>query len=225
MLRAMLGRDLYLPVQVRCTKAYFGNEHAEWCVCPTGLSEESIVYSFGVGADISFDLGLIRQFGMRVHGFDPTPRSITWVRSQDLPEKFVFHDYGIGGHDGNVLFRAPEDPNHVSYKAVPGGGPGAPLIEAPVHRLATILKKLGHERIDVLKMDIEGAEYEVVQDLISCRNHVKQLLVEFHHSWQEIGLRRTREAVEGLNRAGYKIFYISPSGTEFSFVRSSSATL
>jgi len=220
----MVGRDLYISVQAHCPKAYLGNEHADWCVCPTGLSEKSVVYSFGVGTDISFDLELIRRFRMRVHGFDPTPRAIAWVRSQDLPERFIFHDYGVGGHDGNVLFRAPENPNQVSYSVVPRGATGGPLIEAPVHRLATIVKNLGHEQIDVLKMDIEGAEYEVVADLVSFEKPVNQLLVEFHHSWQELGIRSTKEAVAALNRAGYKIFHISPSGREISFVRNSWAT-
>jgi FkbM family methyltransferase len=220
LLREVLGRGRRIPVQVRCAKQYFGNEHAEWCVCPDGLSEESIVYSFGVGTDISFDLELIRRFGMRVDGFDPTPRAIAWLRSQDLPEKFVFHDYGIGGHDGNVIFRAPQDPSDVSYRVVPHGSLGVALIEAPVQRLESILKNLGHQKIDVLKMDIEGAEYDVVEDLLSSQIPVKQLLVEFHHSWQEIGMKRTQEAVSALNQAGYKIFYVSPSGTEFSFVKS-----
>ena len=222
--RAIVGRDLYISVQAHCAKAHFGNEHADWCVCPAGLSEESVVYSFGVGTDISFDLELIRRFGMRVHGFDPTPRAIAWVKSQDLPEKFIFHDYGIAGHDGNVLFRAPENPNHVSYSVVSRGSLKTPLIEAPVRRLATIVKNLGHEKIDVLKMDIEGAEYEVVEDLVSFEKPVNQLLVEFHHSWQELGIRSTKEAVAALNRAGYKIFHISPSGREISFVRNSWAT-
>jgi FkbM family methyltransferase len=217
--RAIVGGDLYLKAQVRCAQACLGNEGAEWCVCPTGLSEDSIVYSFGVGTDISFDLELIRQFGLRVHGFDPTPRAIAWVRSQRLPEKFIFHNYGIGARDGNALFRPPQNPDHVSYRVAPRGGPGTRLVEAPVHRLATILEKLRHERVDVLKMDIEGAEYEVVPDLFSCGNPVNQLLVEFHHGWREIGVEKTKEAVAALNRAGYKIFYVSPYGTEFSFVK------
>jgi FkbM family methyltransferase len=158
---------------------------------------------------------------MRVHGFDPTPRAIAWVKSQDLPEKFIFHDYGIGGHDGNVLFRAPENPNHVSYSVVPRGATDGSFIEAPVHRLATIVKELGHEKIDVLKMDIEGAEYAVVEDFVSFEKPVNQLLVEFHHSWQETGIRSAKEAVATLNRAGYKIFHVSPSGREISFVRRS----
>src|SRR5258708_325938 len=76
--RALIGKDLRLPVDLDCQRSFLGNEHAQWCICPAGLSPESVVYSFGVGQDISFDRELIGCFGVRVHAFDPTPRSIAW---------------------------------------------------------------------------------------------------------------------------------------------------
>jgi hypothetical protein len=79
------------------------------------------------------------------------------------------------------------------------------------------MSTLGHRSIDVLKMDIEGAEYDVISDLLSSRVQVDQLLVEFHHRWPEIGLLKTRNTVDQLNSAGFRIFDISPSGEEFSF--------
>jgi len=92
-------------------------------------------------------------------------------------------------------------------------------IQMPVLRLATIMEKLGHDHIDVLKMDIEGAEYGVIADLLSCEIRVDQLLVEFHHRWPEVGLDKTRRAIHELNERGYRIFNISPNGEEYSFLR------
>jgi len=34
----------------------------------------AVVYSLGIGEDISFDLALIEKYGARVHAFDPTPK-------------------------------------------------------------------------------------------------------------------------------------------------------
>ena len=92
-------------------------------------------------------------------------------------------------------------------------------IQAPVHRLMTIMEMLGHDHIDVLKMDIEGAEYGVIADLLSCNIRVDQLLVEFHHRWPELGLQKTKRAIRELNRAGYQIFNVSLNGEEYSFLR------
>ena len=68
----------------------------------------------------------------------------------------------------------------------------AEAIEVPVRRLSTIMRELGHGAIDLLKMDIEGAEYEVIADLLACGADVRQLLVEFHHRWPEVGIARTK---------------------------------
>lgn len=217
--RSWRGRDLHVKIQELRARACLGNDKASWCVCPNGLSEESVVYAFGVGTDISFDLELIRRFGMIVHAFDPTPRSIAWVQSQELPEKFIFHDYGIGGHDGNVVFHPPENSSFASYSVLSRGSVTAPAVEGPVFRLATIMKTLGHTKIDVLKMDIEGGEYDVLSDLLASRVPVQQLLVEFHHRWKDVGLDRTRNAIQNLNQAGFRIFHVSAIGEEYSFLK------
>ena len=112
------GRDTWQRVQAQCRQILLGNEHARWCVCPTRFTPQRIVYSFGVGEEISFDLELIRQFGVRVHAFDPTPRSIQWVRTQAAPAEFVFHEYGVADIDGTCQFAPPENPTHVSHSVV-----------------------------------------------------------------------------------------------------------
>jgi FkbM family methyltransferase len=216
-LGVLTGRDIWQRSQVECDLLSLGNDGARWSIHPTGLSRESVVYSCGVGEDISFDLELIRRFGVTVHAFDPTPRTVQWLRTQAVPKQFIFHEYGIADRDGRTRFFPPEDPSHVSHsmvrrKTVTGD------IEVPVYRLTTIMNMLGHGSIDVLKMDVEGAEYAVLRDMLTSGICVRQLLVEFHHRWPEIGLDRTREAIRDLNQAGYRIFDISPNGEEYSFL-------
>ena len=185
------------------------------------LSESSVAYSFGVGEDISFDLELIRRFRLHVHAFDPTPRSIAWVHSQTLPREFVFHTYGVAGADGMRKFAPPVNPAYVSHTMLQRDTPW-PAIEVPVRRLSVILNSLGHEKIHLLKMDIEGAEYEVLPSLLDSRILVDQLLIEFHHRWPEVGVEKTSRALRELKLSGYRIFYVSPSGEEYSFRRAKS---
>jgi len=212
------GRDTWQGVQIKCEQIHLGNEHARWCVCPSHLTPRSIIYSFGVGEEISFDLELINKFGVCVHAFDPTPRSIQWVRAQAILREFVFHEFGIADFDGTCQFAPPENSSHVSHSMIRKNMSNS-SIQMPVLRLATIMEKLGHDHIDVLKMDIEGAEYGVIADLLSCEIRVDQLLVEFHHRWPEVGLDKTRRAIHELNERGYRIFNISPNGEEYSFLR------
>ncbi|MEB2310480.1 MAG: FkbM family methyltransferase [Sorangiineae bacterium] len=196
-----------------------GSDYGGYAVCPEGLGAASVVYSFGIGEDLSFDLELIARFGASVHGFDPTPRSIAWVRSQELPPEFTLHEYGLAAYDGVARFTPPDDPSFVSHTLVERAGAERPAVEVPVRRLASVAAELGHARVDVLKMDVEGAEYDVIDDLLANGPRPAQLLVEFHHHMPEIALERTESAIDKLERAGYRVFHVSPSAHEFSFIR------
>ena len=79
---------------------------------------------------------------------------------------------------------------------------------------------LGHHEIDILKMDIEGAEYEVIDDLLDEPiDRIQQILIEFHHwIYPSISLKATSNAISKLENEGYKLYNISKKGVEFSFI-------
>lgn len=205
-----------LRLGAKLPTAFLGSEYGGWSVYSERLNAQSIIYSFGVGEDISFDLELIHQHKCPVHAFDPTPRSIAWVKSQAFPAHFRLREYGIAAYDGTAQFFAPEDPAHVSCTMLPR--PGETLSVA-VKRLSTIMNELGHERIDLLKMDIEGAEYAVLKDILGQELHITQILVEFHHRWEGIGFNKTRRLIRLLKQHGYRLFAVSKRLEEFSFIK------
>ncbi|MBC8074400.1 MAG: FkbM family methyltransferase [Deltaproteobacteria bacterium] len=197
-----------------------GSEYGRHAVCTERLGPDSIIYSFGLGEDISFDLELIDRTGATVYGFDPTPRSIAWVKAQALPDRFVLAEYGLAAHDGVVRFHAPADPTHISHSLLDERSAGASAtIEVEVRRLATIMREHGHERLDVLKIDIEGAEYDVLDQLLDERIPIDQLLIEFHHQFASIPARRTADTLARLHAAGYRVFHVAENLREFSLLR------
>ncbi|MBI3584682.1 MAG: FkbM family methyltransferase [Nitrospinae bacterium] len=215
--RSICGQDVFYKIQVKCEKVRFGNDGASWCIHPDSLSDDSVIYSFGIGEDISFDLELIQTFNASVHAFDPTPRSIELIKNREVPEKFVLHEYGIANYDGKANVFPPQNPNHISHTIVDRGVHNRPAIEVQVHRLNTIMAMLGHKKIDLLKMDIEGMEYQVIEDFLTSGVQAEQMCVEFHHRWPEIGVHQTKRVIEKLNLAGFKIIDISPTGEEYTF--------
>jgi hypothetical protein len=68
-------------------------------------------------------------------------------------------------------------------------------------------------------MDIEGAEYAVLADVVASGYRPAQILVEFHHRYRETGARKTIEAIALLNQVGYRIVFVSRNGMEYTFVR------
>jgi FkbM family methyltransferase len=183
------------------------------------LTADAVVYAAGIGTDISFDLALIERYGVSVHAFDPTPASIAWLERQQLPERFAWRQVGLAAYDGQATFFPPDNPAWISHSMLPREHAAAPTIDVDVRRVPTLMRELGHTRLDVLKMDIEGAEYDVIDDIVASGVNVGQLLVEFHHRFTGVGVERTRRAVARLNASGYRIFAVSESGEEYSFIR------
>ena len=76
------------------------------------------MYSFGIGQNISFDLTLINAFDCQIFAFDPTPKSINWLKSQELPSNFKYFEYGIGVTTKDTCFYLPINENNVSGSVV-----------------------------------------------------------------------------------------------------------
>ncbi len=208
--------------EVDLPKQSFGVAGGAWTICTQALEASSIVYSFGVGTDISFDCALIDAFNVNVHAFDPTPMAKTWIASQSLPEKFHFFDYGVADFDGTLEFRPPRrtaSSHYTPVKRYRTEDYDRPRFTGPVHRIATIVQRLGHRHVDLIKMDIEGGEYAVIQDLLKGDTVVHQLAVEFHHSYATIPFEHTISAIHRLRKHGFRIAHISPRTYEITFVK------
>jgi FkbM family methyltransferase len=215
--KRFLKPNLHRP-DYRCDYEVLGTEYGGWPVVDHIFGKDTIVYSVGLGEDISFDLALIKKYGCDVWGFDPTPKSRLWIEGLRLPAPFHFLPVGVAAKDGELTFYPPANEAYVSFSVAPGEGSARPPIKAPVQRIATIAGQLGHSRIDVLKMDIEGFEYDVLRDLLAGAFRPKLLLVEFHHGMYGVDNEKTVYAVNGLRKAGYRLFYVSNVGREYGFI-------
>jgi len=217
-IRRLTGSECWHRVQLRCNREFHGSEYGGWWICPDHLNDRSIVYSAGVGEDISFDISLVERFNLNIFAFDPTPRVIEWIAKQELPPNLIFHPYGLASSDGTRRFFPPSNPADVSYSIVPRSTTGA--VDIAVRSLATILHTLGHSRIDLLKIDIEGAEYDVIDDMLARHILPPQLLIEFHHGrkYGSLTLADKKRAISRLLNSGYRITAISDIGMEYSFI-------
>jgi FkbM family methyltransferase len=159
----------------------------------------------GVGEDITFDLELIRRFGCSVHAFDPTSRAAQHVAANaGTIERFHFQPVGLWSEDAEIKFYVPKNRQHVSHSIVNLQGTDDYFI-GRCRRLSSLMAQLGHGHLDLLKLDIEGAEYAVLQSMVADRIFPTVLCVEFD---QPMPFRRTMAAVRALLRAGYQTCFI-----------------
>src|SRR5680860_1485764 len=207
-------RALLRPVG-RADLVRIGSEYGGWWIPKDLAAPGTVAYCAGAGEDITFDLALVER-GCQVTTFDPTPRAIAHVEANaPSGNDFRFVPVGWWNEDTILRFYAPRIPQHVSHSAVNLQGT-TDFFTAPVKPVRQLMTELGDERVDIIKMDIEGAEYVVLGQLARGGPLPRALCVEFD---QPQPLRRTMSAVETLRRTGYELAHIE--FFDYTFVRDS----
>ncbi|MEN9282522.1 MAG: hypothetical protein RLZZ179_15 [Verrucomicrobiota bacterium] len=221
-IKALLGRDVWLPVERKLPIEHHGSESCGWPVLADSLNAASIIYSFGVGEDASFDVSLIRKYGCRVLAFDPTPKSLDYVRRTIGDPLFIIHPTALADHVGTLELFLPTNAEHVSASLEMTDRTKGASFLAECATLGEIMCRNGHDHIDVLKVDIEGAEYSAFgagEGLDNLRR-THQLLIEFHHWMEPFSVRDTLGLCERLKAIGFRVAWTSPLGHEVLFVNS-----
>ena len=194
-----------------------GSHYGGYYIPLSLLSSESIYYSAGVGEDITFDLGLIDATGCQVFALDPTPRSIEFVRREAANQpRFHFQPLGLWHEEATLRFYAPQDPRHVSHSILNLQGTDD-YFEAACKTLSSIMAELGHDHLDLLKLNIEGAQYAVLDSIVENRVPVKVLAIAIDQPTSPVKVFKT---VRGLQRAGYSL--VKVDGWTYTFVNESS---
>jgi len=210
----------HLKKSISLKSKWYGNDYGGFYAYNKNLSESSIVYSFGIGEDISFDLEINQDTNCLVYCFDPTPKSISWIKRRNLPDTISFFNYGISDKDETTTFFLPKNKKHVSGSLIAHHNIDLDdKVFVQMKRLKSIMRELGHSHIDILKMDIEGAEYNVINDILDSDISINQILVELHDRFFKDGRNKSKKTVERLNNKGYGIFAISDSFKEVSFIK------
>lgn len=201
----------------RAARRRLGNAYGGWTIPAGELDESSVCYCVGCGEDITFDLALIRTFGCNVEGVDPTPDSIEFVRRATADEpRYRLHELALWREEGTMKFYAPKNAAHVSHSLVNLQGTGD-YIEVPTCRLSSLMSRLDHARLDLLKLDIEGAACDVIDTMLEDGVRCEILCVEFdellHPSPDRI--RRVRRTLDSLDRSGYEMFWVEAANFTF----------
>ena len=209
-----------------------GTHYGGWYCVPALLAPGRVAMCCGAGEDISFDVALNATWGMRIICVDPTPRSIGHVAallgasregspmlieagplkyeiSGFRPESFSFVARAVWSADGMLDLFAPQDPAHVSYSALNLQHTSA-RIQVQARTVGTLLRECNVERLDLLKLDIEGAEHEVLRSMLGAGIRPAQLLVEFDQVNQPLTVFFWVELLRMLGQlklAGYRLVH------------------
>lgn len=176
----------------------------------------SVVYSAGIGGNMTFEHQLANIYDCEVFAFDPSPQGKeTAAKAENMHAHIHFYPRGIAGEDKELLFDAPtqdtwgcytlpdENTNEVSGEVETESGKE----RFPCRSISSLMKEFWHKKIDLLKMDIEWFEYEVLEDIFSHGLDIKQICLEFHDFFDHIPYEKTAHALRMLAENGYECIH------------------
>jgi FkbM family methyltransferase len=157
-----------------------GSAYGGWPVPLRLLDSSSVVYSVGAGGDVSFDVGLIERTGCEVHSFDPTPEAAEHIAANPHDGLF-FHNVAIWTYSGRLTMHRAADPANMALSAVNLQRTNR-TVEVPCRTIESVRRELGHEEITLLKLTVDGGEYDLVPRLELARWGTRVLVVAFQHN-------------------------------------------
>ena len=203
----------------------FGNKYGGYKIAVDLLNHdrELTVLSFGIGEDLSFSEDVIHRLNAQVYAFDPTPRSSTYVANHELAnnERFHFFPYGISRETKTEKFYLPKVKEYVSCSTHHHDSVGEDYYEVEMHSFSQIIDDLKISEIDILKMDIEGSEFDVMDLILSSGISIHQIGIELHdHLFSDgSGHNKFVWIIKLLRDHSYHLVSISASGHEMTFVQ------
>jgi FkbM family methyltransferase len=185
-----------------------GGGACPWTFRGEGLNANSRVICAGVGDDISFELELVKKFGCRMVLVDPSPTGINTIQTlQPLPEQIDFLPVGLAVTSEVYSFSDPANLNDVSFKRRVDTDKGGEH-KWECRSLLDLARQKGWSSLDLVKMDIEGFEYDVLSNLPLKELPISQILVELHTGGQHAyRFRDVLKVIFRLRREGYQLVH------------------
>jgi len=110
--------------------------------------------------------------GAQVHSFEPDPKALQLYRlnldlNPDLAKKVTLHEYAVGRTTGRATLTSGVLGDSTSSFAKRRGE----RVEVPVRAIQDLAKETWFALADVVKMDVEGAEYELMGEFARFLSH------------------------------------------------------
>ena len=163
------------PAAWRTTQeAYLLAGHDDLLIENLGLSTDSVVIEVG-GYQGAYVAAIIERYGCTVHVFEPVDDFYAQLCQRfGTDPRIRLHPYGLDAVDATTTFQLAAD-------ATGGSSSGGRTVPVQLRAVATVINELPPS-VDVMTINIEGAEYEVLRAMAEAGilSRVQRLHVQFH---------------------------------------------
>jgi len=145
------------------------------------IINNSIVYGFGIGGQIKFEEAIAKKFvNSEIYCYDPTSKN--FINNYSGPKNIKLFPLGIWTEDKKINFFHPNDQFTTASITDQFNSNGEHVIKYQCHKLKTLMSMNNHNRIDILKMDIDGGVESVLEDMLNDQIFPTQIVIEFEFS-------------------------------------------
>ena len=176
------------------------------------FGKNSNVIDIGCGFKAELSCHLIDKFGLTSYGVDPTKKHKAFHKEIEdkYAGRFRHVEVAVSSENGECIFHETQDNESGSLLSDHQNILHDKVITYPVvtKNIQTLISDLNLQQVDLLKIDIEGAEYELLGNATEeTFKHVKQLFVEFHHhAFKKFKRKHTRQIVTHMKKMGFSAF-------------------
>jgi FkbM family methyltransferase len=164
------------------------------------LDSRSVVVDGGANRG-DFARQVTGRYGCRVISLEPNPR--LFAALPKLPGVSSL-PYALGDRDGTLEFKLGADDEASSLVATPPGHHDTVTVQ--VRTLQSVMSEAGVDSIDLLKLDIEGAEIGLLLNASDeLLRRVGQITVEFHDFNNYVTLDQVRSVLDRLRSLGFAV--------------------
>jgi FkbM family methyltransferase len=147
----------------------------------------------------------VKRFGSKVYLVDPSPTGIkTMALPENQSEDVFFFPIGLAGESGTLEFGEPSNPEEGSFTIA---DQNTKRVQFQCTSVGDFMKKNGHTHLDLLKMDVEGCEYAVLDSIFREHLRIRMICCEFHHFLPGYSRLLTLRYILRLRREGYSLIY------------------
>jgi FkbM family methyltransferase len=166
------------------------------------VNRGDVVVDLGANVGVFTLFAASRAAGVHVHACEPSPRCVEALRrnieASNLGNVTV-HPLAVAAEAGIVQLHMCEE--NWARNSITDTWTSGQSVKVPAVSLDELIHQCGADRIDLLKVDIEGAEYDVLSD----RNHpslqrVRRIVCEYHNL---DGVRNGAQLARQLSEAGF----------------------
>lgn len=176
------------------------------------VKDGAVVVDAGCSYEADFSIYMIESYGAKSFAVDPTMkhREALAALENKYPGKLEHLPIAICAEDGTLTFHESKTnesgsllDNHVNVR-----NDETVSYEVEAVTLTTLRDRVSTDTIEILKLDLEGAEYDLLKNVgADDLTPFQQVFVEFHHhAFAEFTEADTKAIVERICNCGFRSF-------------------